>query len=222
MVEHEARVYSQNGEDGVIAEIFRRIGIRDRIAVEIGVGDRALECNTRLLRQQGWETVQFDAAGPYPRVWQEHVTAENINPILADCAIPDVFDLLSIDIDGNDLWVWRALTKSPRVVVIEYNAGLGPDERLVIPYDPDFAWTGTSFYGASLQALVAVGAQKGYTLVHCESNGINAFFVRDADLTWEPPPDIYRPWPAGFTWPPDPRHFVQLEDAVQFSWLVSP
>jgi hypothetical protein len=86
----------------------------------------------------------------------------------------------SVDVDGNDLWIWRAITHArPRVLVIEYNAHLDHSRRLVQPYDPNWTWDGTDWFGASLAALELVGREQGYTLVHSELIGANAFFVRD-------------------------------------------
>jgi hypothetical protein len=89
-------------------------------------------------------------------------------------------------VDGNDYWIWRALDRfRPRVVVIEYNGDLDPASVQVMPYTPGFRWDHSSGYGASLGALEALGGEKGYTLVHTELAGVNAFFVRDdlaADL----------------------------------------
>ena len=91
--------------------------------------------------------------------------------------MPDQFDLLSIDIDGNDFWVWQRIEARPRVVLIEYNASVPPNERLSIAYDPKFTCGGSDYFGASLLALKELGRRKGYTLVYCERAGVNAFFV---------------------------------------------
>lgn len=191
------RVYSQNEEDGILDEIFRRIGARSRYFVEFGVGD-GLENNTlyRLLR--GWRgawiegdreraeliakrTARMRASGALA-LKHAFITAENIEDLFDELAVPESFDLLSIDIDGNDYWVWRAIEHyAPRVVVIEYNAGFGPSAEWVLRYDPDFTWDGTRNVGASLKSLELLGLEKGYRLVGCNLKGINAFFVR-ADL----------------------------------------
>jgi len=175
---HERRVYSQNGEDGVIERLFEVIGTTNKFCVEFGVRDGE-ECNTRqlLLSLTGWAGLWFDGVSR-PGIQREHFTTENVNLIFATNAVPLAFDLLSIDIDGNDYWVFCALEFRPRVVVIEYNASVPPTESRTIAYDPAHRWDGSSdYYGASLLALERLGRRKGYTLVYCESRGVNAFFV---------------------------------------------
>ncbi len=103
-------------------------------------------------------------------------TVESLFTVAGVEAEPDV---VSIDVDGNDYWIWMALTRRPRVVVIEYNGALDVTSKRVMPYSPGHEWDHTSGYGASLAALEELGAQKGYTLVHTELAGVNAFFVRD-------------------------------------------
>ncbi len=149
----EKKVCSQNGEDGVLAAIFVAVGVTNRYFVEFGVDDAA-ECNTACLLQQGWTGLMMDGEGisrnPLASVEREHITAENINELLAKYHVPRDFDLLSIDIDGNDYWVWKAIAHRPRVLVIEYNASVPPELRRVIPYDPHFRWSGSDYFGASL------------------------------------------------------------------------
>jgi len=95
--------------------------------------------------------------------------------------VPKNFDLLSIDVDFNDYWVWKAVKDYfPRVISIEYNACYPPTESKTVPYDSHGKWDKrTNYFGASLLALVKLGLSKGYTLVGCDSNGINAFFVKN-------------------------------------------
>ena len=104
-------------------------------------------------------------------------------------------DLLSLDIDGNDFWVWSSLTSiRPRVVVVEYNSHIPPDRRAVQPYDSNSAWDGTSFFGASLSSFLKMGSEKGYRLVHTDSTGINLIFVDnstpDVDTLFLPESDV--------------------------------
>jgi tetratricopeptide (TPR) repeat protein len=196
----EKKVRSQNGEDGVIEVIFAAIGVTNRYFVEFGVDD-ATECNTACLLQQGWTGLMMDGEGisrnPLASVEREYITAENINELLAKYHVPRDFDFLSIDIDGNDYWVWKAIAHRPRVVAIEYNASVPPELRRVIPYDPHFRWSGSDYFGASLGALAELGNRKGYELVYCERAGVNAFFIARSQLpagyTARPLEEIYRP-----------------------------
>lgn len=219
------KVYSQNDEDGIIQEIFRRIGATNRAFVEFGV-EAGTECNTVKLLVDGWNGLWIEAGASHAAniregfapfvtekrltVLESRVTAENINDLLRQGGLNGEFDLLAIDIDYNDYWVWKAIDAvSPRVVAIEYNATLRPPLSLTVPYDPNGAWDGTNFYGASLEALVRLGTQKGYHLVGCSIAGVNAFFVRadlcgdkflepaTAEAHYEPPRHYFHLLPAG-------------------------
>ena len=189
----ELRVFSQNGEDGVLAAIFDRIGTGGGSFVEFGIQD-GTEGNTVFLAQvMGWSGVYLEAEeasyaalarryGANPRVATVHAAVEpdTVEALFAQAGVPEEPDVVSIDVDGNDYWIWRALTRHrPRVVVIEYNGSLDPASRRVMPYTPGFRWDHTSGYGASLGALEDLGAEKGYRLVHTELAGVNAFFVRE-------------------------------------------
>jgi len=117
------------------------------------------------------------------RVIPAKVTRENINQLFSENGFTGGIDLLSIDIDGNDYWVWQAIDiVNPRIVVIEYNASMGNTESLTVAYDPDFdrfAKHPLGFYhGASLIALTKLAQVKGYILAGCDSTGTNAFFIR--------------------------------------------
>ena len=187
----ERRVYSQNGEDGIIGELFARIPGR-KLFVEIGVED-GLQCNAALLsRHYGWKGVMVEADAECFRKLQRNystfsnvtclrllVDRENISPALSSLGIPKQLDLLCIDIDGNDYYVWDALKDyRASVVVIEYNATFGPEVSRTIAYDPSHFWQRTRYYGASLKALQRLGERLGYALLATDRRGINAFFVR--------------------------------------------
>lgn len=191
---HEYQVYSQNGEDGIIEAIFDRIGTTNRVFVEIGVQD-GLESNSTWLLLKGWTgywiegnpqsvaAIQDRFSGPIGKqqlkVQQCFITAENVETILQKNGVPMEFDLLSIDIDGNDYWVWKAIERfNPRVVVIEYNALFRSNVRWVMKYSPSHVWDGTSYFNSSLKSLGLLGESKGYCLVGCNFHGVNAFFVR--------------------------------------------
>lgn len=177
----EWRRYSQNGEDGVLAHLFDLIGATSRQYVEIGCED-GTECNTRLLRESGWNGWMFDAEHERADIglFKAMITRENVDATFRRHGVPTHFDLLSVDIDFNDFHVLDAilLNYKPRVVVVEYNASLGPDEDAVVPYQPNWRWDGTKWFGASLTALCRLGGAHGYVPVYCESMGVNLFMVR--------------------------------------------
>ena len=205
----ELRVFSQNGEDGVLAEILSRIGVEHRYFLEFGVGD-GTQCNTRFLADVlGWSGVYFECNPPeFERLrrrlesrddittLQKMVTPENVNELFSEAGVPTEFDVLSIDIDGQDYWVWQAIEGiEPRVVVIEYNSTIPAAERLVEPRG--YQWDKSNFVGASLGALEKLAADKGYRLVHTELAGVNAFFVR-GDLADPFPRDAVIPRGSNF------------------------
>jgi hypothetical protein len=192
----EFSAHSQNGEDGILQEIFRRVGTTNRYFVEFGVetGD---QCNCAYLaRDKGWAGLFMEAGesefeklkqnyNPFPgiRCCRAMVSSANIEELLAAHQVPAEPDLLSIDIDGNDYWVWKAIRNwRPRVVVAEYNPFHLPPKKWVMKEDPTYVWKRTTYFGASLASLTLLGREKGYTLVGTDSMGVNAFFVRDDAL----------------------------------------
>jgi hypothetical protein len=194
--EAEFSCFSQFGEDGIIQWLIARVPIANEAFVEFGVQDYT-ESNTRfLLLHDNWRGLILDGgtshvsyahkSGLSELRWLDAKTAwitrENINDLLSDLA-GDI-GLLSIDIDGNDYWVFEALTVvQPRIVIIEYNSHLGHDRPVVVPYDPEFCLTEAHwsfmYWGASLPALIHLAHRKGYRFVGSDKVGLNAFFVRD-------------------------------------------
>jgi hypothetical protein len=194
LLHHGFKVYSQHDEDGIIEEIFNRIGVTNRLFVEFGVGDGLENCTLYCLLK-GWSGVWIDGSAvcyqdilrnmaPFLqeqklRVKYSFITAENIESLFADLDVPAQFDFLSIDIDRNDYWIWNAIRNySPRVVAIEYNASFKQTAACTVPYEPAAIWNGTNYYGASLRALEYLGREKSYSLVGCCYTGVTAFFVR--------------------------------------------
>lgn len=193
------RVYSQNDEDGIIREIFRRIGTRTKEFIEIGV-ENGLECNSHYLLHCGWHgawieqnpascreaSVKFRPVIKDGRlkVINAFITRENADRLISDSrnvrnedASPD---LLSIDIDGNDWYVWEAVRSTrPALVCIEYNGKFPPDHRWKQAYDRKHIWDRSDWQGASLKEMEELGRQKGYRLVGTNLTGVNAFFVRE-------------------------------------------
>jgi hypothetical protein len=203
---HEFQAFSQFGEDGILQWLTRVTPLPDHRFVEFGVEDYR-QANTRLLLlQDRWSGLIFDGnAESVARIrsddafrWRDltavhcFITAENINELLTEQGFCGDLGLLSIDIDGNDYWVWESLTAArAAIVVIEYNYRFGPTDRVCVPYDPSFVRTEAHpsgiYFGASLAALCDLGARKGYAFVGCASGGVNAFFVRRDLLPAEVP-----------------------------------
>jgi hypothetical protein len=195
LVPYGGKVYSQTDEDGIIAEIFRRIGVTSRYFVEFGV-EEGLENNTLALLVQGWKGIWIEGNAAYCEAMgktftqfignkslmavNSWVTAETIQPLFEALNVPGEFDLLSIDIDRNDYWVWKAIAKHrPRVVAIEYNASFGRSMEWTVQYSAEKTWDTTRNFGASLKSYELLGREKGYCLVGCTLAGTNAFFVRE-------------------------------------------
>lgn len=197
LADAEFGVFSQWGEDGILQWLISRVPIEKRVFVEFGVQDY-MESNTRfLLINNNWSGLVIDGdESNIERIrrndlyWRHDlnavcafVTRENINSLLAEAGLSGDIGLLSIDVDGNDYWIWEAINRvSPRIVVVEYNARFGSERPVTIPYDPSFVRSAAHFsmiyYGASLAALALLAEKSGYALVGCNSSGNNAFFVR--------------------------------------------
>ena len=191
----EFQAFSQFGEDGIIQEIFKRIGVTNRFFVEFGV-ENGSETNSTYLLYQDWQGVWIDGSPENTAIINHSfsklvgrkklkaitsfITAENIENLFQQGEVPTEFDLLSIDIDRNDYYVWDAIKNyKPRVVIIEYNSIFRPGCHFVVDYDANAVWDGTSNTSASLEALCSLGQKKGYKLVASSFSGVNVFFVRE-------------------------------------------
>jgi len=192
------RKYSQFEEDGILLYIFSLIPPINRKCVEICAGD-GKECNTaNLIINHGWWGYLFDGDEEniqtarrffgrnkdtfiYPprlqRVW---ITAENVNAVIEEAGVRGPIDLLSLDIDGMDYWIWKAISVvEPQVVVCETHNPIPPDKALTVPYDPDFVSVSENYRGASLAAMCKLGREKGYRLIGTHRFGFNAFFIKN-------------------------------------------
>ncbi len=198
----EFGVYSQWGEDGVIEYLVSSLENIPDTFIEFGVEDYR-ESNTRfLLLHRNWKGLVMDGSGERisyiqrDRISWRHeleakqlfVTAENINAAIRGSGMRGEIGLLSIDIDGNDYWIWKAIdVVSPWIVVVEYNSVFGATRAVTIPYDPSFQRRKYHFsqlcFGASLAALKGLAREKGYVFIGTTSAGINAFFVRQDVMT---------------------------------------
>jgi len=187
-------VYSQCDEDGIIQEIFNRIGLHSSTFVEFGV-QNGLENNTLKLLLEGWNGLWIEGNEHYVaqinkkfddvltagrlRVKAAFITRENINGLIGEYFNGEI-DLLSIDIDGNDVHILESIDIiTPRVIIIEYNGKFPPPINVAQRYDPQYRWDGSDYSGSSLVAITKVADRKGYSLVGCNIIGSNAFFVRN-------------------------------------------
>jgi hypothetical protein len=201
----EFKVFSQFGDDGIIQYLVHRLQPLPDTFVELGV-ENYRESNTRfLLVNNNWRGLVLDGDDDSinyiqrDEIYWRHtltacrafITRENITELLREAGFTGEIGLLSIDIDGNDYWVWEKIgIVDPVVVIIEYNSIFGPDLAVTIPYEPQFArhrahYSG-QFWGASLQALKLLADRKGYSLVGCNSAGNNAYFVRNDKVADQP------------------------------------
>jgi hypothetical protein len=197
--EAEFRVCSQWGDDGIIQYLLSQVAVPSDTFVEFGV-EEYNEANTRfLLLNDNWRGLILDgSAESMARVraselyWRHELTAvdafitrENINQLIGDAGFRGPIGILSIDIDGNDYWVWEAIdVVDPAIVIVEYNSVFGARRAVTVPYDPSFrravAHPSHLYWGASVRALCLLAARKGYAFVGCNSNGNNVYFVKQA------------------------------------------
>ncbi len=190
------KAYSQNEEDGIIQEIFRRIGTTSKTFVEIGVGN-GLENNTLYLLLQGWRGLWIEGSLEFIeyinkkftfffnkgslKVKHAWVQRDNISQLIAsEWGEAKELDLLSLDIDGNDYHVLEAIEPlNARVILVEYNPKYAPPIKWVMEHNPNHRYDGSDYFSCSLKSYEELFLTKGYKLVGCNLLGINAFFVRD-------------------------------------------
>jgi hypothetical protein len=197
----EFKIFSQWGDDGIIHFLVNYLDILDKRFVEFGV-ENYTECNTRfLLINDNWSGLIMDGSEENmssvkkDNIYWRHdltavgtfVTAENIDQLLSEYNFTGEIGLLHIDIDGNDYWVWNAISVvNPVIVIVEYNSLFGYDKPWTVPYDASFvrskAHYSNLFYGTSLLSICDLANEKGFSFIGCNSNGNNAYFVRNDKL----------------------------------------
>ena len=191
-----SKVYSQSDEDGILREIFNRIGTTNKVFVEFGA-ETGMENNSRLLLETGWRGLWIEGVPEYCaairaqynreivtgrlKFVEGFVNSENINQLISNAGFNGEIDFLSVDIDGNDYHVYEAIeVVKPRVLCLEHNHTFPPPEEWVMPYDTEFRWGQQgSEYGASLSSLTRLAGEKGMTLVGCGLYSANGFYVRN-------------------------------------------
>jgi len=195
---NEFKVSSQNGEDGIIQFLLRKTDMKNKIFVEFGVHDYA-ESNTRfLLVNNGWSGLIIDGSSKnverikHDEIYWKHdlnvehafIDKDNINELISRNSVSGDIGILSIDIDGNDYWIWNAIECiNPRIVICEYNSLFGSNKKVTTIYDKSFVITKAHFsglyWGASIAAFDYLAKKKGYSLVGSNTAGNNVFFVRN-------------------------------------------
>lgn len=193
----EFKVFSQFGDDGIIQYLAHNLDLRHKTFVEFGVEDY-FESNTRfLLQKDNWSGFVMDGSSEHvARIkmaqfyWRHDlnaqaafVTKDNINHLLsAGTADWEGVDILHVDIDGNDYWIWKEIEIQPAIVIMEYNSNFGIERAITVPYDPVFDRTRAHFsniyWGSSLKALYLLALEKGYEFIGCNGAGHNAYFIR--------------------------------------------
>jgi hypothetical protein len=194
------RSFSQYDEDGILLYLFSLLGTTNRRCIEVCAGVGYESCTANLIIHHAWEGLMFDGSEEnikkawnffsrrpdtlitVPKLVPAWIEPERINDLILEQGYRDEIDLLVIDMDGIDYWVWQAISiVQPRVVVVEYQPWFRADEPYTIPYRPSFAYSDSKkgYVGCSLAAYVNLAREKGYRLVGCNRNHLNAFFVRN-------------------------------------------
>lgn len=192
------RTYSQFEEDGIILYLFSLIPPTNRKCVEICAGN-GRECMTaNVIINHGWWGYLFDGMDSNvqsgtrffannkdtflhpPTFTKAWITAENVNEQLTSAGVTGPVDLLSLDLDGMDYWVWKAIKAiDPRVVICETHNAAPVGSSVTVPYDPQFVCNSENYRGTSLEAMCRLGKEKGYRLVGTHRFGFNAFFIKN-------------------------------------------
>lgn len=192
---YQDKIHSQSGEDGILTKLFEVLEIEKGWFCEFGAGDGNNISNTRIFRERGWSGVLIEgddsrfhtmknskeiSENKKIHLIHEYISCENgekIDDLLSRTPIPHDFDLISIDVDGNDLWIWKSMEKyRPKVVIIEYNSHFSVTESVTVEYDRNHRFSGDNYYGANAGALIKLGKEKSYDLV-AFTNGLNLVFV---------------------------------------------
>lgn len=193
----EFQVFSQFGDDGIIQYLVNKLPFRNRTFIEFGV-ENYKEANTRfLLINNSWSGMVMDGSEANVRqirssriysfydlrAVQSFITPANINELLLSSGFDPEVGILSIDIDGNDYWVWEAITVvKPKLIICEYNSLFGFEDAITIPLDPNFIrgqGKPFSFYGTSLAAAASIAKKQGYFFIGCNRAGNNAYFLSE-------------------------------------------
>jgi hypothetical protein len=232
----EKKVFSQNGEDGITMKLLELIYDNDndnKFYVEFGV-ENGIECNTRILREfYNWKGLQMDGGNENDSInlRREFIIRENVVELFRKYNVPQNINVLSVDIDFNDFYCLKEILENYQcdIIICEYNATHLPDEDKVIIYDKNRGWDGSNYFGVSLLCLDKLAKKYNYSLIYCNANGVNCFFVhndiiKNKNLQIKNLGDIekiYRPARYGYgpngghMQDPYNRQFICFDEAMQ-------
>ena len=182
----ENKIFSQNGEDGITIKLIELIYNEDnsnKFYVEFGV-ENGTECNTRILREYyNWKGLQMDGSNENNSInlKKEHITKENIIELLKKYNVPQTINILSVDIDFNDFYCLKEILNNYKcdIIICEYNGSHLVNEDKIVIYDKNGRWDGSNYFGASLLSLDKLAKKYNYSLVYCNANGVNSFFIHN-------------------------------------------
>jgi hypothetical protein len=193
-----ARIFSQFEEDGLLLYLDAVLELEHRTFVDIGAADGINSNCANLALNMGWHGLflegnaklvargrKFYQEHPDTQLWppvfvQAFITRENINHLILDAGFSGPIGIMSIDIDGNDYWVWEAMNAvDPAVMMIETHIEFGM-RNIVVPYDAQHVYPGKhpDYFSASPVAMVRLAERKGYRLVGANRYGFNLIFVK--------------------------------------------
>lgn len=216
------KIFSHHGQDGILAEIFRRIGVGGSRFVEIGAAP--MKNNSNLLLLKGWRGLWVGAELPQDeklpanhqillregnlKICRKVVNRDNARTLLSSRSFAEDLDLISIGVDYNTHHIFTdLLSLQPRVFCVSYNGMLPADLDWAAPYDAKAEWDGTTLFGSTLGTLSTAAEAGGYSLVACELSGTDAFFVRHDLLNDR----FLKPGDAMFHWEPLRMHLGQMQ-----------
>ena len=231
----ENKVFSQNGEDGVTMKLVELIydGNNDnKFYVEFGV-ENGMECNTRILREKyNWKGLQMDGGNENDSInlRKEFIMKENVVELFKKYNVPQNINVLSVDIDFNDFYCVKEILANYQcdIIICEYNATHLANEDKIVIYDKNGRWDGSNYFGVSLLSLDKLGKKYNYSLIYCNNNGVNCFFIhndilKNKDLQFKNVGDIAQIYkPARYSFgpngghPQDPhnRKYITYDEAI--------
>lgn len=213
MEKAEHSIFSQHGEDGILQFLLERIPVDHKFIVEFGGYDGITWSNSRnLIANYDWSALIIEPNQKFYGLLENlyknksrittinsFVTPENINRLFQQAGVPRDFDILSVDIDSADYYVWKAIQGfEPKIVVIEFNSSVPPDQHYIVDEVDAVRLGSTSRGGASIRAFHELGKSKDYVLVYSELIGGNLFFVHEScadafDVRGLTPEVLYQP-----------------------------